>query len=161
MILYKELQKYQSDINTDELTVLFRKMYTEMYDYGLKTPLIENGENSWLASVTKLLGKINHIIIAIKDDKIIGFAHGNIRLSPEYQGGFRIGYITHVFVTKEYRNQKVASRMIDMLIEALKTAQAKRIDLDVLTKNAEAIKFWKRKGFIEDLYHMVKSTDAL
>ncbi len=157
MILYRKLRKGESEQTLNAVAALFREMYHEMERTGLNLPLIQDGEKKWIRAASQMPGKVNHLIVAEEKDKIIGFAHGNIRLAPEYQGSIKTGFISHVFVLKDFRKVGVASTMVDLLLESLSTSGATRFDLDVLASNKAAVQFWHSKGFSKELYHMVKS----
>jgi len=160
MITYRILQKGENEYTINSIAALFREMYDHMYALGLKLPLVKGGENIWSKSVLHLPGKINHLIVA-EDKEIIGFAHGNIRLAPDYLGGYKTGFISHVFVIKKYRKQGIASEMVGLLIQSLKEAGASHFELDVLINNKKAANFWISKGFTKELYRMSKTDSSL
>ncbi len=156
MIAYKKLKKGENEQTLHAVAALFKEMYHEMESTGLNMSLTKDGEEKWIKAASQMPGKVNHLIIAEEKDEIIGFAHGNIRLAPEFQGGSKTGFISHVFVMKNFRHSGVASAMVDLLMESLLAAGASRFDLDVLVSNKAAVQFWQSKGFSKELYHMGK-----
>jgi len=157
MISYRVIDKNEPQETFDSIAFLFREMYEFMQDKGMQLSMVQGGEQKWISTASRMPGKMNHIVVA-EDKNIIGFAHGNIRLAPDHLGGVKIGFISHVYVQEEYREQGIASKLADMLIESLKAAGARHLELEVLVMNQEAINFWKKKGFKKELYRMSKSS---
>ena len=82
---------------------LFLDMYEYMQHHGLLLGLADKGEKKWMDSVLKGLGRFGVLYISTVDKEITGFAHGSIRLSPDYLGNKKLGVITHVHLKEKYR----------------------------------------------------------
>ncbi len=157
MISYRVIGNNEPQETLDSIASLFREMYEFMQDKGMQLSIVQGGEQKWISTASRLPGKMNHIVVA-EDENIVGFAHGNIRLAPDHFGGVKTGFISHVYVQEGYREQGIASKLADMLIESLKAAGARHFELEVLVMNQQAINFWQKKGFKKELYRMSKSS---
>lgn len=135
---------------------LFSRMYEFMNDLGLVQQLVPTGEEIWMNTIKKSLGKLNNIVVAIEDDVIIGFAAGNIRLLPNYLGSKKVGYISHVFVDPEFRKKMVGIELVKELESWFNEKNVAQIELEVLSKNKNALDFWERSGYVIDNFRMLK-----
>jgi putative acetyltransferase len=82
--------------------------------------------------------------IAVHNDKIIG------TVKCSHDG--RRGYLHHVAVIEEFRNQGIAKAMVEKCIGILRKEGIRQFRLFVLDSNKDAMAFWKRLGFEEDAY---------
>ena len=80
---------------------MFAEMYNDMLDHGLMLELADNGPEKWLVAVTKSLGRFGILLFCYDETDGLGFAHGSIRLTPDYLGNQKVGVINHVFVHKK------------------------------------------------------------
>lgn len=141
----------------DQVQNLFSEMYAFMAGRNLQIGLGENGAALWCAGIVKLLGKVNHLVLATDNGQVIGFASGNIRISPSYLGGIKTGFISHLYVKPDFRKQKIASDLTHQLEACLLKQEIHSIELDVLCENAEALKFWQKMGYCNELIKMRKN----
>lgn len=81
----------------------------------------------------------NTNFVAYKDGKLVG------AILSGHDG--RRGYIYHTVVLKEYRRQGIASRLVDMAVEALQKEGITRVCLNVVETNEQGKEFWKNKGW--------------
>lgn len=135
---------------------LFSRMYEFMNDLGLVQQLVPNGEDIWMNTIRKSLGKLNNITVAIEDGQIIAFAAGNIRLLPNYLGSKKVGYISHVFVDPEFRKRMIGKELVQELETWFEEKNVSHIELEVLSKNKAAFNFWEKFGFEMDNFRMIK-----
>ena len=59
----------------------------------------------------------------------------------------RRGYIYHTAVTKNYRNQGIATKLIEAVISALQKEGITRVCLNVIETNEYSKSFWQKKGW--------------
>ena len=59
----------------------------------------------------------------------------------------RRGYIYHTVVKDDYRNQGIATKLIDAAVSALQKEKITRVCLNVMEKNEYAKSFWLNRGF--------------
>ncbi len=79
--------------------------------------------------------------VAECDDKIIGV------IMAGHDG--RRGFIHHTAVLPEYRNQGVASTLVDHAMKALDEEGICKTALIVYRKNEVGNRFWKNNGFVD------------
>ncbi len=137
----------KNDPRFDDVIVLFRKMYGFMDQHGLLMPLADDGENKWIRAVKNTLGKFCTLIIVVHNDKVVGFAHGALRFSPDYLGTLKTGIITHIFVSPEFRSRGIGSQMLEKLQDWFLQKEAHSIELQVVADNKKAMRFWERTAY--------------
>lgn len=135
----------------------FIEMYEHMGSLGLILPLAADGADKWMNGVLMALNKFGCLAVATSDGNLAGFAHGALRFTPDYLGAHKVGVITHIFVTPEARKQKIAAHLLTKLENWFLEKQAHSIELQVLSGNAEAIKFWEASGYLDELRQYRKS----
>ena len=91
----------------------------------------------------------NYFLVVELDNKLIGYLEG------VFYKEWKRGYISDMFVLKEFRNKRIASNIKDRFMEELIKRNYKQIDLDVNIKNP-AFKIYKKWGFKIVKYRMVK-----
>jgi GNAT superfamily N-acetyltransferase len=139
---------------------LFRALYDSMYRVGLMIPLAPDGVRKWRDAVSASLGRFGVIVVARRasgDERIIGFAQGVLRRTPDYLGSLWIGHVSHVYVAEEFRSTGCGSRMVDALLEWFARSGVRSVELQVLVRNTQGIRFWEREGFTSELVQMRRS----
>lgn len=142
-----------------QLEGLFILMYNYMNDKGLHHRLTNGGEKYWIESVEKTLNKLGILCIALEDgsdERVVGFAHGTLKLLPSYLGGSKVGTITHVYVLPEFRRYGLGRRLVEELELWLFACGVESIELQVLHLNELGILFWREMGYNLELYQMRK-----
>ncbi len=83
-----------------------------------------------------------YYFVALIDGKVVGY------------GGFwnivNEGHITNIAVHENYRCQKVATKIVDNMIEVSEKLGITGLTLEVRVSNVVATKFYKGKGFVEE-----------
>jgi peptide alpha-N-acetyltransferase len=69
------------------------------------------------------------------------------KLEPHRSGTFR-GYIAMLAVSSPYRGQGIASRLVQMAIEAMTARDADEIVLETEVSNTASLKLYERLGFL-------------
>lgn len=80
----------------------------------------------------------NHILVYKDNNKILGFL--------DYSIMYERAEINYIFVIKEYRNKKIASKLLDYM---LNNNDFDQITLEVNINNINAIKLYQKYGFKE------------
>ena len=98
-----------------------------------------------------LLEKVNTIFVAEKSDEIIGV------IIAGHDG--RRGFIYHTAVNSDYRNQGIATKLVDAAMAALKANGINKVALVVFDRNEVGNAFWEKIGFTvrEDLVYRNKA----
>ena len=141
--------------------VLFEEMYQFMAEHGLGLPLTEGGASQWIGSVKKGLGRFGLVFICADDDEITGFSHGSIKLSPDYLGNKKIGVITHVHVKDKHRTKGSGTALVKALEQWFEKQQVHSVELQVLSANNYAIRFWEKLGYSQELHQYRKNIGEL
>lgn len=139
-----------------EVAALFAAMYTEMAELGPVVPLAPGGERTWITSVGSGLERFGRLCVAISEGTVVGFAHGTLKLAPEYQGGHRTGLITHVYIKPEHRRGGGAHQLVDALEDWFRLREVKGIELHVVDGNGPGSSFWRSRGYRTEVLQMAK-----
>ncbi|TVQ65384.1 MAG: GNAT family N-acetyltransferase [Balneolaceae bacterium] len=135
---------------------MFVEMYRFMADRGLTLTLQKGGEKIWLKSMMPLLGKTNAVVVAFADDAPVGFAAGNIRIAPAFLGNKKVGHLSHLFVDENFRTYNLGRKLSNQLEEWFSQKGVELIELDVLTRSEDVIRFWERGGYLREYVKMNK-----
>lgn len=79
--------------------------------------------------------------VAIDGEKVVG------TLSLKNLGN-NIGMLKGMYVHSDYRNKRIASKLMETLLEFAKEKKYEELVLDTYDKLDIAIEFYKRRGFI-------------
>ena len=97
-----------------------------------------------VAFIRKFTPDTSAFFVAMDGDRVIG----NIGLSgdthPQKSHGTRLG----MSVLAPYRNQGIGSRLMDTAIQWCTDHRLRRLELEVLSNNASAQRFYRNKGFV-------------
>ena len=120
---------------------MIRRM--ELYDVD-QVYFIENQSffEPWSKEILVREMKINKFLehfVYESDEKILGFYIANYILDE--------AEIYTIAVREEYRGQKIASKMLNHLVERCKKRKITKIFLEVSTKNDQAIKLYEKFSF--------------
>jgi GNAT superfamily N-acetyltransferase len=138
----------------EQVEKLLVEMYAYMSDHGLLIPLAPNGEKKLRRAMEASLGKTGMLIAALKGDQVVGFTHGLLRIVPDYLDARLVGMIGHSYTVPEFRRRGLGRQMYVELKAWLVTKGAGSLELQVLTRNEEAIRFWESCGFAPELLQM-------
>lgn len=61
----------------------------------------------------------------------------------------RRGHIYHMFVDEKFRNQGIATKLVNITLRALKYMGIVKVSLVVFKNNSTANTFWEKNGFTE------------
>lgn len=151
----KTLSKADSAL-LDQVETLWRRFYDGMSEQGLLLPLIPEGEKVWRRIIESSLGRTNYLVVAVNNGEVTGFALGTLRIAPEYLGGHLIGFVSGLYVRPDFRKTKIGTNLNEMLESWFAERNAHSYELQVVTENEAAIKFWEGLGYQGELYQMRK-----
>ena len=126
-------------------------MYDDMLGHGLMLTLAGDGPQKWLDSVKKSLGRFGVLYISVSEKEISGFAHGSLRLTPDFLGNKKVGVVTHVFVKDVERREGAGKALVSSLEKWFADQQVHSVELQVLSDNLPALDFWKKLGYQTEL----------
>ena len=119
------------------------KLEKENYDSTLIVdwPLSEEGKNYF-----EDLIKNEFVIIAMKDEKIIGYLAGTINEKGSYEL-LQYGEINNMLVDNNYRGSGIGKQLINCFKEYCKSKNINNLKVVASAKNINAIEFYKKQGF--------------
>jgi GNAT superfamily N-acetyltransferase len=149
----------KENFNKHSIAASFKSYYQELKTLNTPLPLIENGELLWAEQVEKSIGKTSALVIASNQDKVIGFGHAQLKLSPDYHGSQRIGFIAHFYVEKDSRLAGTGRKIYEELHKWFLEKNIQSIELQVINANEAAMKFWQKMGFKDELRQLRYSSE--
>ena len=93
------------------------------------------------------------LLVAEENGEIIGYAVGELSSRPPVYKIRKMGYISDVFVEKNFRKLGIAKQFLHVLKKWFKAKNIKHIELSVHVKNEIGKKAWAKYG-LED--YMIK-----
>lgn len=119
------------------------KLEKENYDPTLIVdwPLSEEGKNYF-----EDLIKNEFVIIAMKDEKMIGYLAGTINKKGSYEL-LQYGEINNMLVDNNYRGSGIGKQLINYFKEYCKSKNINNLKVVASAKNINAIEFYKKQGF--------------
>lgn len=124
------------------MNVEIEKMTKEHLEQ-IKNILEEQFDKFWNANVLykELENPLSTYIVAISDGQVVGYA-GLWQSLDE-------GHITNIVTKKDKRGNKVATKMLEQLIQMAQNKNLKCVTLEVNVHNDIAIKLYKKYNFKE------------
>lgn len=117
----------------------------------LKLPRPNDPAKQWSDSFEAALGKTAFLWVAEMGGSVEGFLLARLKRLPAYLGEATVGEITDLYVDKEARGQKLAVRLAETAIEALKQHDIHSIEIQVMAGNHGGLAFWHKQGFHTEL----------
>lgn len=146
----------QNQEHIRSLENLFKAYYDYFHSLNVQLKLVEGGQNMWVESVIQSVGRLSVLPLAIFENQIIGFAHGSIKLLPDYLGSQKTGVVQHVYVRPDWQRKGIAERLIKSLEIWFNEKQVVSIELQVVQANHSATEFWNKLGYQTELTQMRK-----
>ena len=89
----------------------------------------------------------NFCYLLYNDKDLIGYLVGDFRVLPDNRYGY---YISYVFISEKYRNKKLGSKLMNMLMNECKSRGVNLIVLTCDSRDKQIISFYKKYGFKMD-----------
>lgn len=140
--LLEELQKYMISVDKEGYSTI-TKDYKEKYFEKI------------IKEVNAYQGKI---FLAI-DKKVVGLIIGLINnedISTYDLKAPKLGRVTELIVTKEYRNKKIGKQLLKKIEEYFKEVGCKGILLNIFTDNKVAKIFYEKEGYSKRTSELIK-----
>ncbi len=96
------------------------------------------------------------VLVAEENSKIIGLVVGKIYRTLKISGYERSGYISNVYIRKEFRRKGIACELVEEVIKWFKQKEATNITLEIYKNNKPAIDLYHKLGFIDHCIAMKK-----
>lgn len=94
-----------------------------------------------------IYSKNRNLLVAEENGKIVGYAVGELGSRPPVFKIRRFGFISDVFVEKNFRKQGISKQFLLGLKKWFKSKKLKHIELTIHVKNAIGKKAWTKYGF--------------
>lgn len=99
----------------------------------------------------KSISSKNHLIlVAENNNNLVGYLVASLFIGINN----KFGYIDHIFVSQDYRKNKIGELLVKEFRMILKKKKLSRIKLAVNIRNKRAIKFYRKLGFKTYSYEM-------
>lgn len=100
----------------------------------------------------------NNILLVYEENGIIaGYIYLKAIKDEEQQGYL----IDGLYVEEKYRNQRIATKLLEYSLSILSKKKISFVDINVLSKNTIAKKLYKKVGFEEYKIHMRKKINHI
>ena len=97
----------------------------------------------------KIENRNSRLLVAIVDDKIVGYIFGWIKERPPVFKLKRVGYISDCFMIKEFRGKGIGEKLVQRMLAWFKTKKLNYAELVVTSRNKLGLTVWKDLGFKE------------
>lgn len=135
----------QKDKNKEEkrMNITIKKMEKEHLEQ-MRDILQEEFDDFWNANVLEkeLENPFSTYIVALENEKVVGYAG--------IWNPFDEGHITNIVTKKEKRGNKIATQMLEALIEIAQKKKLQSVTLEVNEKNSIAIQLYKKFHFQQE-----------
>ncbi len=118
---------------------------------GLAFGVGDDSATAWAAGFERTLGRFSFIWLAEREGQLLGFLAARIKRVPAYLGGALVGEIADLWVEEEARGHGTASALCELALDKMGELQVHSIEVQVLTGNPHAQRFWQNKGFQPEL----------
>ena len=97
----------------------------------------------------------DYSLVAESNDKVIGFALGSMMKKP--RNPWRYGWLLWLGVLPGFKRRGIANRLVSRLTERFIDEGARMMLVDTDAQNAEAIRFFSKSGFGNEIHHVYLS----
>jgi ribosomal protein S18 acetylase RimI-like enzyme len=94
-------------------------------------------------------------LVAETEHRIVGFALGT--LMEKYGSPWRYGWLLWLGISQRYRGRGIAARLLNRLADLFIEHGARIMLVDTDAANEQALKFFRKQGFGNDLMHVYLS----
>lgn len=94
-------------------------------------------------------------LVAECEDRIVGFALGSIMKKP--RSAWRYGWVEWLGVAPRFKRRGLATRLLSRLTELFIEREARILLVDTDEENHEALAFFRKQGFGQELRHVYLS----
>ena len=137
-----------SEKHTPEITKLWMEF---MYFNAEIEPFNTSGDNVLTQVEKHLRNKITSdnslVLVAIDDQKVVGYSISQATRMPPLSRGKTIGVIYDMAITASHRRKGIGKEMLNRIKAWFNERNINRIELSVVTKNTIGNSFWREQGF--------------
>ncbi len=93
-----------------------------------------------------------YMLVAEFDNKVVGFALGTT--IEKNRSAWNYGHLLWLGVDPDFAGKKIGSRLFDRFRDIMTKAGIRMLMVDTQADNEEAIRFFRRKGFVDPIEHV-------
>lgn len=126
--------------------ILFDEEFAQ-YDQTINCDwtLSQEGENHYKEKIT---GENNCAFVLKSGEEVIGYLVGSLSDAEFYRNIEGMAELDDMFILKQFRNGGQGGKLYNAFIDWCEAKDVKRIKVIASAKNAQAINFYKKKGFL-------------
>ncbi|MCX8155132.1 MAG: GNAT family N-acetyltransferase [Verrucomicrobiae bacterium] len=94
-------------------------------------------------------------LVAESEDRIVGFALGRVMEKP--QNAWKYGWLLWLGVSPRFKGRGLARRLLNQLTERFIAREARIMLVDTDEENHEALAFFRKNGFGQEIRHVYLS----
>jgi ribosomal protein S18 acetylase RimI-like enzyme len=152
-------QAAADDLDGDWLRHAFSELYAHFSRVSGRQFLRPDAYEFWRRNYEVTHDRSRLILIAESDGAPCGFIEGVLRGAPAYLIQERTGFVSHVYVDEQARRLRVAHQLTRTLFGWFKAKDLTRVELQIVSGNAQAAAFWTRYGFAPELENFGANLD--
>ncbi|MBD3164279.1 GNAT family N-acetyltransferase [Candidatus Woesearchaeota archaeon] len=120
----------------------------EEFRYSGAIRLIEDNKEDYFNYLKKDIKYINRgLFIVVKGKKIVGMILAQYFKPLPISKYSRKGYISNLYILKEYRKKGLGGKLIETALDWLKNNKTKHVSLEIHVDNKKALQLYRKFGF--------------
>jgi GNAT superfamily N-acetyltransferase len=136
------------------LRELWDALYEHQTAHGMRIRLPQNAFAAWVSSIEPVLDRFAVVTVAELEGELMGFVAGRTRMLPAFFGSGHVGFIGEVFVVATMRSQGIGEALLRRALEWFEERGILRIELQVVSDNPDALRFYERLGWKRELVQL-------
>jgi ribosomal protein S18 acetylase RimI-like enzyme len=129
----------------------------EMFEIEKYIVPSEQNAKKWISFVFESIKEAKAIVLlAEMSGKPIGFIHLSFPREEKYQISIGFATIHEIYVKPAYRRLGVGNQLMKETLRIIKERNFKNVRLSVISRNVEAVQFYKKFGFKIYRYGMLR-----
>ena len=142
----------------DKLESLWNALYEHQRSHGMRIALPQAAFSAWATAIRPSLNRFAIVVVAETVGRFVGFVAGRVRMLPPHFGSNPVGFIGEVFVADKHRSGGVGAKLLSSAIEWYRANGVERIELQVVSGNPDALRFYERLGWSPELVQLTFDT---
>lgn len=139
----------------ERIRALWDALYRHQEEHGMLLRLPADAFDHWMRGIAPYLGRFAAVFIAERGSAAVGFAAARVRTMPPQFGTSAVGTVSELYVSHEERGGGVGERLLDAPVQWLRGQGITRIEVQVVSANPEALRFYQRLGWIPEFTQLV------
>jgi len=138
--------------DTAELLELWKGFMNDVESLDRPIPVHLENVARWKQFISKLIEQDpRQIQVAERDDTLVGYLVCQKVATTHLDMGYNWSYISDIYVTPAHRRKGLGKRLLQAMLDYLKSEKVEQARLAVWCKNGVAIRLYKQLGFKEHM----------